>query len=86
MIDWNSLAIVAVVSIVATTLLVATFSLGMRWLTNAQHFAVDAKKGNLRATRAEVLFRSGAYVLFTVCATALIYGIYLIVPYFHLDK
>ena len=86
MIDWNSLALVALVSILSTTALVAAFSLGMRWLTNAQHFSVNAKKGSSGATRLEVLFRSGAYALFTVCAGALIYGIYLIVPYFHLGE
>lgn len=86
MIDWNSLILVAIVSIVGSTVLVASFSLGMRWLTNARHLVPGAKKGKAKAIRAEVLYRSGAYMMFTICASALIYGIYLIVPYFHLDK
>ncbi len=86
MIEWNSLILVAIVSIVGSTVLVASFSLGMRLLTNARHLVPGAKKGKTKAIRAEVLNRSGAYIMFTICASALIYGIYLIIPYFHLDK
>jgi hypothetical protein len=86
MIEWGSLLLVAAVAIGATTALVSMFSLGMRWLTNARHYVSSSKKGSAKAIRAEVLNRSGAYIMFTLCATALIYGIYLIVPYFHLDK
>ena len=86
MIEWNNLFLVAIVAIVGSTVLVASFSLGMRWLTNARHLVPGAKKGKSKAIRAEVLNRSGAYMMFTICASALIYGIYLIVPYFNLDK
>ncbi|MEO0027894.1 MAG: hypothetical protein RL716_1225, partial [Actinomycetota bacterium] len=30
--------------------------------------------------------RVAAYALFTIASSAILYGIYLIVPYFHLDK
>jgi len=86
MIEWNNLLLVAVVSVVASTFLVAVFSLGMRWLTNARHLVPAVKKGKTKAVRAEVLNRAGAYIMFTICATGLVYGIYLIVPYFHLNK
>jgi hypothetical protein len=86
MIEWGSLLLVAAVAIGATTVLVSLFSLGMRWLTDARHLVSSSKKGNSSALRNEVLFRSGAYILFTLCACAVVYGVYLIVPYFHLDK
>jgi hypothetical protein len=45
-----------------------------------------AKKGRASAARVEAFNRSLAYVFFAICAAALLYGIWLIVPYFHLSK
>lgn len=85
MINWDSLLLVATVSIFATVILVSVFSLGMRLLTNARNIFDNTKKGEpVKPT--EVLNRSFAYVCFTICGAAVIYGIYLIVPYFHLAK
>ncbi|MEY3889494.1 MAG: hypothetical protein RLZZ90_445 [Actinomycetota bacterium] len=84
MINWQSFLLVALASIGFTTLVVSLFSFGMRLLTNSKHALLSAKKGKASAIRSEALNRFGAYGLFALCAFALIYGIYLIVPYFHI--
>lgn len=85
MINWNSLFLVAAVAIGATVSVVAVFSLGMRFLTDARHIRGEGKKKDAAKT-SEILYRTGAYAMFTLCSMALLYGIYLIVPYFHLAK
>lgn len=84
MINWGNFLLVAVASIGFTTIVVSLFSLGMRLFTNSKHALPAARKGKTSAVRSEVLNRFGAYALFTVCAFALLFGIYLIVPYFRL--
>lgn len=91
MIKWDSLLLVAAVAIGASVLITAAFSLGLRWLTNARHLLEVAAKSKDKAVRSannplEVFYRIGAYAMFTICAAGVIYGIYLIIPYFHLDK
>jgi hypothetical protein len=85
MINWNSLILVAAVAIGSSVGLVTVFSFGMRLLTNARNIQDNTKKRE-GARPAEALNRIGAYLMFTICASAVLYGIYLIVPYFHLDK
>lgn len=85
MINWESLILVASVAIGSTIGLVSVFSIGMRLLTNAQNIQSRTKKG-VGVKPAEVYNRIGAYLMFTICSSAVLYGIYLIVPYFHLDK
>lgn len=85
MINWSSLILVASVAIGATVGLVTVFSLGMRLLTNARNIQENTKKKQ-GVKSAEVVNRVAAYLMFTICASAVVYGIYLIVPYFHLAK
>ena len=85
MINWSSLILVATVAIGASVGLVTVFSLGMRLLTNARNFQEHTKKKQA-AQPGEVLNRVEAYLMFTICASAVLYGIYLFVPYFHLSK
>ena len=85
MINWSSLILVATVAIGASVGLVTVFSFGMRLLTNARNIQENTKKKE-GAKPAEILNRVSAYLMFTICASAVLYGIYLIVPYFHLDK
>ncbi|MEY4434136.1 MAG: hypothetical protein RIR16_176 [Actinomycetota bacterium] len=86
MIDWASFLLVAGASIAFTLFIVGFFSLGVRLITNARHAMPAAKKGRASAARVEAFNRSLAYVFFAICAAALLYGIWLIVPYFHLSK
>ena len=85
MINWSSLILVASVAIGASVGLVTVFSLGMRLLTNARNIQENTKKKQ-GVKPAEVVNRVAAYLMFTICASAVVYGIYLIVPYFHLTK
>ena len=85
MINWSSLILVATVAIGSSVGLVTVFSLGMRLLTNARNILENTKKKQ-GVKSAEVVNRVAAYLMFTICASAVIYGIYLIVPYFHLAK
>jgi hypothetical protein len=81
-IDWNAFFLVFAASLGFTGLIVACFSFGVRFLTNAQNIAPKARKGNSKAQQSEVLNLIGAYVTFAICACALAYGIYLVVPFF----
>lgn len=85
-IDWNSFGLVFAASIGFSTVIVATFAFGVRLYTNALSFVSAAKKGNRNAAVSEVLNRAVAYSMFAIAGGALLYGIYLIVPIFHLDK
>lgn len=85
-IDWNAFVLVFGASIGFSTVIVATFSFGVRLYTNAQSFVGAAKKGNQSAAVSEALNRAVAYSMFAIASGALLYGIYLIVPAFHLDK
>lgn len=85
MINWSSLILVASVAVGASVGLVTVFSLGMRLLTNARNIQENTKKKQ-GVKPAEVVNRVAAYLMFTICASAVVYGIYLIVPYFHLAK
>ncbi|MFM1846167.1 MAG: hypothetical protein RIS19_640 [Actinomycetota bacterium] len=80
-IDWNAFALVFAAALGFTSLIVALFSLGVRFLTNAQNIAPSARAGDSRAQQSEALNLIGAYVNFAVCVCALAFGIYLIIPF-----
>ena len=85
-IDWNAFFLVFAASIGFSVVIVLTFSLGVRLYTNAESHKRTSKKGDQTAAVAELWSRTASYALFTLASFALLYGIYLIVPYFHLDK
>lgn len=68
MIDWSSFTLVSGVSLVGACLLVGFAALGIRLLD--QH-----------GDRAR-LAHAGAFASFAVCAAAVLFGVYLIVPAF----
>lgn len=69
---WLDLAQVAGATLVAAVLLVVLYSLGVRLTA----IAGDARQ------KSPVLVRSLAYACFAACGIAVLFGIYLIVPYF----
>ncbi len=83
MIDWTAFLLVAVASVVFGVIITLSFALGVRFITNAQNVMSKAKKGDQAAVVTEFWNRIGAYVMFAVFGTAIIYGIYLIIPSFH---
>ncbi|MGW8955129.1 hypothetical protein [Streptomyces sp. NPDC055709] len=70
-IDWAALGSVFGVSLVVTVALVGLFTLGVAGLSKQE--AAVAQGGSAG------LARTGAYACFALCATAVAYGIYLIV-------
>lgn len=70
-IKWAELMIVAVATIVSAGALVLLFSLGVRLSAVAR----DRPGGGLA--------RAGAVTCFAMSGATVLYGIYLIVPYFH---
>lgn len=76
MIDWMSFLVVGVASLVGASTLVATASLGIRLLENG----TKEHEADPRAGRTALL---GAWALFVLCGVLVIYGVYLIVPFFH---
>ena len=85
-IKWDNLFLVAGTSIGAALLVVALFAIGVRLLTDARLAEAKAKKGDNAAARVEAISRTFSYIAFSLCGSALLYGIYLIVPAFHLSK
>jgi hypothetical protein len=77
MIDWSSFLIVAVASLVSTAVVVSLYSFGLRFRGLVQP---DAKTGEpVRPAYATVL----SSVCFALSICAVLFGIYLIVPFFH---
>ncbi|MEN9749413.1 MAG: hypothetical protein RL149_491 [Actinomycetota bacterium] len=75
-IDWTKFEQVAIGAIGFTTFLVVAYSFGVRLLTNAQHMAPAAKKGDAKAGRLELLNRVAAYALFALSAVVLGYAVF----------
>lgn len=70
-IEWSSLGVVAIVALVATTILVALFATGIQALSRRER-AVEAGRTDTVATVT-------AGTSFVLCAGIVVYGIYLIV-------
>ncbi|HMM82246.1 MAG TPA: hypothetical protein PJ998_03630 [Terrimesophilobacter sp.] len=76
MIEWESFVLVAVVSLVAASVVVTIASVGIRLLENAAH----ARRGDPGRGKARLAV---ARTLFGVCGALVLFGVYLIVPAFH---
>ncbi|TAJ49702.1 MAG: hypothetical protein EPO52_01740 [Herbiconiux sp.] len=77
MIDWGAFIVVALASLLATAVVVSLYSFGLRFrfLTKP-----DAQTGRQsRPAYATVL----SSICFALSALAVLFGIYLIVPFFH---
>jgi hypothetical protein len=68
-IEWDALLVVAGVTLAATILITAFYSGGVRLLETAGASSAAA--------------RVGAYACFAVCAAAVLFGLWLIIPQFH---
>ncbi|WP_405720010.1 hypothetical protein OG607_06745 [Streptomyces sp. NBC_01537] len=72
--DWSALGQVTVVSIGATVAVVVIFTLGVLALSRRED-STDTGGGTAAL--------AGAGACFLVCAAAVLYGLYLIIPQFH---
>ncbi|MFM6980706.1 MAG: hypothetical protein ACKOWE_04815 [Micrococcales bacterium] len=96
-IKWDSFLLVAGAALVFSAAISLAFALGVRFLTNAQHAANKTKgkksKAGSKNAQIEALNRIAAYLLFSVSASALLFGLYLILvkdnilpPFWPTDK
>ncbi len=76
MIEWQSFVLVAVVSLVAASVVVTIAAIGIRLVEGAQHARSEHPA---RARRAVVASR----ILFGICGLVVLFGVYLIVPALH---
>ena len=74
-IDWNSLVLVAITTVVAAVAIVGIFSLGVFALTSGGRAGESASPGPVA--------RLSGYACVGVSALLVMYGLYLIVPQFH---
>jgi hypothetical protein len=80
-IDWTALGKVAGVSLIFGVAVVVLFSLGIVGLSMAR--GNDTGEGPVSAGNSRVAGSLLAGVCFVVCAGAVLYGLYLIIPQFH---
>jgi preprotein translocase subunit SecG len=77
--DWSALGQVTVVSIGATVAVVVVFTLGVLVLARRE----EMTEGGGGTGGGGAVALAGAGLCFLVCAAAVLYGLYLIIPQFH---
>jgi hypothetical protein len=77
MIDWTAFLVVAGSSLAATAIVVSLYSFGLRFRYLTRRSGPDAQPA--RPVYATVL----SYLCFALSASAVLVGIYLIVPFLH---
>jgi hypothetical protein len=85
-IDWHSLLLVAITTVVAAIAIVGIFSLGVLALTGGNRgTAGSADAGPAEAGPAQVGpgARLAGYACIGISALLVLYGLYLVVPQFH---
>ena len=96
MIDWAAFAIVAVAALVSASVVVSLFAFGLRLLNVGRGVDADDSPGAAPTTASGSVSvvpaqqdgrprwaTSAAVVCFGLCILAVLFGIYLIVPFFH---
>ncbi|KJC65474.1 hypothetical protein [Agreia bicolorata] len=96
MIDWAAFAIVAAAALVSASVVVSLFAYGLRLLNVGRGLDADDSPGVIETTPSgSVTVVSGqpegrprwatiaAVACFALCSCAVLFGIYLIVPFFH---
>lgn len=74
-IDWSSLGLVAITTVVAAISIVGIFSVGVVALTSAEaRVAAGRRAGPIRVA---------GYACLGIAGLIALYGIYLIIPFFH---
>ena len=70
MIAWGNFVVVAAVAVVATVVLAVFYSGGVRLLSDGHAQGSGARVG-------------AAYACFALCAAAVLFGLWLVIPQFH---
>lgn len=74
MIDWGAFAVVAVATILAAGITVLLFSLGIR---------LGSESRDPGRTHGQAVLRVASMASYALAGIAVLFGVYLIVPYFH---
>lgn len=87
-IDWNSLALVAITTVVAAVAIIGIFSLGVIALTSGNRGDVSGDRGGADVGTGVVgqpnpMARVAGYACVGIAGLLAIYGLYLIIPQFH---
>lgn len=78
-IAWDAFFYVVLAAVGGTIVIVSMYSLGVRFLTDAQQLTAKAKKGVAKAIGKEAFYRSVAYIFFAVAGLAVAVELLLIV-------
>jgi hypothetical protein len=85
-IAWDAFFYVVIAAVVGSIVIVSMYSLGVRFLTDAQLIASKVKKKSNSGIGKEAFYRSVAYVFFALSALAVAFELLLIVaPLFHIE-
>jgi hypothetical protein len=79
-IDWASLVLVAITTVVAAIAIVGIFSLGVAALTSG---GTHESGGGLVATPPNAAAKIAGYICVGISGLLVLYGLYLIIPQFH---
>jgi hypothetical protein len=77
-IDWTSLALVAVTTVVAAVAIVGIFALGVAAITTSSAVGSDGPPAGRRAAA-----KVAGFACIGVSGMLVLYGLYLIIPSFH---
>lgn len=85
-IAWDSFFYVILAAVGGSIVIVAMYSLGVRFLTDAQNLAAKAVKAKVDSIGKEAFLRSIAYVFFALAGLAVAFELLLIVaPLFNIE-
>ena len=79
-IDWGSLGLVAITTVIAAVAIVGIFSLGVTALTSGGE---HESGGGIVQSQAKPVAKLAGYLCVGISGLLVLYGLYLIVPQFH---
>jgi len=86
-VDWSSIALVCITTLVATVVIVTFYSLGLRLLAvgspNDDVAGADGGGASAMHEHRPLIATVGAVACIAVGVAAVLYGIYLVIPLFH---
>jgi hypothetical protein len=79
-IDWASLVLVAITTVIAAIAIVGIFSLGVTALTSG---GAHESGGSMVQSQAKPVAKLAGYLCVGISGLLVLYGLYLIIPQFH---
>ena len=82
-VDWSSIALVSITTLIATIVIVTAYSLGLRLLSIGSPDDDNHTGGVAAALHRPVGATIGALLCIAIGVAGVLYGIYLVIPLFH---